>query len=64
MYQAIWPSGARAIYRAGKEGVWADFTAGNQPLFHEGVRLDILPEDGSREWQELYERTLRAPVRL
>lgn len=64
LYQVSWPSGARVVYRVGKEGAWDDFTAGNQPLFHEGVQLEILPEDGSTEWQDMYERTLAAPLRL
>jgi len=64
LYQVSWPSGARVVYRVCKEGVWDDFVAGNQPLFHEGVDLEILPEDGSPEWQDMYERTLRAPLRL
>ncbi len=64
LYPVSWPSGARVVYRVGKEGAWDDFTAGNQPLFHEGVQLEILPEDGSTEWQDMYEKTLVAPLRL
>jgi hypothetical protein len=50
-------------YRPGKEGMWDDFAAGNRPLFHPGVRVEILPDDGSREWAELNERAGRGPVR-
>ena len=32
-------------------------------LFHPGVRLEILPDDGSPAWAELNERAHRAPVR-
>jgi len=64
LYRVSWPSGARVVYRVGKEGVWADFAAGNQPLFHEGVRLDILPDDGSAEWREMHQRAQEAPLRL
>lgn len=64
LYQVSWPSGARVVYRVGKEGVWDDFAAGNQPLFHRGVRLDILPDDGSPSWLEMYEMTQEGPLRL
>jgi L-alanine-DL-glutamate epimerase-like enolase superfamily enzyme len=64
LYRVAWPSGASVTYRVGKAGCWDDFTAGNQRLFHEGVRLEILPDDGSPAWEELYRRTLQAPVRM
>ena len=63
LYRVSWPSGVEVIYPVG-QSVWNDFAAGNQPLFHCGVRLDIVPDDGSREWAELYQRTLAGPVRL
>lgn len=74
LYRVVWPNGAQVIYAVGKRGtptpyqvprrgLWDDFAAGNQPLFHRGVRLEIIPDDGSREWQELNERALEAPVR-
>lgn len=60
-----YPVGKRDISWAlvGKCGVWDDFAYGNQPLFHRGVRLDILPDDGSPAWADLWERAKRAPVR-
>ncbi len=64
LYRASWPSGAAVVYRVGKEGVWDDFAGGNQPLFHRGVTLDILPDDGSSEWQELHQRAQAGPVRF
>ena len=74
LYRVSWPSGGSVTYPVGKHGthtpykvgnrgVWDDFAAGNQPLFHHGVRLDIIPDDGSKEWAELSERALIAPVR-
>lgn len=63
LYRVVWPSGACATYRVGKGGVWEDFVSGNQRLFHEGVRLDILPDDGSSTWADLHQRTLAGPVR-
>ncbi|MHB1296230.1 MAG: mandelate racemase/muconate lactonizing enzyme family protein [Anaerolineae bacterium] len=63
LYRVTWPSGAQVTYPVGKGGVWDDFTAGNQPLFHPGVRLEIVPDDGSRAWQELHDLAVKAPVR-
>jgi hypothetical protein len=42
--------------------VWDDFERGNQPLFSQGVSLEILPDDGSPEWAELARRAWIAPV--
>jgi len=66
LYRVSWPSGMRVTYPPGKlniTGVWDDFAAGNRPLFHPGVRLEILPDDGSPAWAELNERAHCAPVR-
>ncbi len=62
LYRVTWPSGLQMTYSGGKRGCWDDFMAGNQPLFHQGVGLDILPDDGSPGWEELQERVLRGPV--
>lgn len=72
LYRVRWPSGACVVYPVGKRGtqgqeapgVWDDFAAGNQPLFHEGVEMDILPNDGSPEWADLRRRCQAGPVRL
>ncbi len=64
LYAVTWPSGAEVIYRAGKEGVWDDFAAGNQFLFHDGVELRIVPDDGSATWRELHARCGVGPVRV
>ena len=75
MYRVIWPSGASVLYGVGKVGVsnhahpvakrglWDDFKEGNQPLFHHGVRLEIVPDDGSEEWNALFKRVMEAPIR-
>ena len=73
LYRVSWPCGHAMIYPVGKRdiswnlvgktGVWDDFAAGNQPLFHRGVRLDIIPDDGSPSWQDLWERAKQAPVK-
>ncbi|MFO7918402.1 MAG: enolase C-terminal domain-like protein [Anaerolineae bacterium] len=74
LYRVVWPSGASIVYPVGKKGtrtpyelgnrgVWDDFAAGNQPLFSQGVRLEIIPDDGSPEWEEMKERAEEAPLR-
>ena len=63
LYRVVWPTGASVVYPVGLAGVFEDFAAGNQPLFHPGVRLEIVPDDGSPEWEELHQRALQAPVR-
>ncbi|OGV82602.1 MAG: hypothetical protein A3K18_08145 [Lentisphaerae bacterium RIFOXYA12_64_32] len=72
LYRVTWPCGAQVTYPVGKRGtqgltdilgVWDDFAAGNQPLFHQGVKLEIIPDDGSRAWVELNRRAQIAPVR-
>lgn len=63
LYRVVWPSGASVVYPVGKQGMWDDFAAGNQPLFRRGVRLEIFPDDGSPTWEELHKRALQAPVR-
>ena len=74
LYRVVWPSGGSVIYPVSKRstrtthpvaklGVWDDFAAGNQPLFHRGVRMEIIPDDGSAEWQALNERAWEAPIR-
>jgi len=72
LYRVRWPSGAQVVYPVGKRGtqgqqaagVWDDFAAGNQPLFHRGVDLEIVPDDGRSEWAELCRRCEAGPVRL
>ena len=72
LYRVTWPSGAQVTYPVSKRGtplslgvcgVWDDFAQGNQPLFHRGVRLDIIPDDGSAEWADLARRAQQGPVR-
>ena len=73
LYRVSWASGASVVYPPGKRavhggsvgrtGLWDDFEAGNQPLFHRGVRLDIVPDDGSAAWADLWQQALIAPVR-
>ena len=73
LYRVVWPNGSSVTYPVGKHGtktthavsergVWDDFSAGNQHLFHHGVRLEIVADDGSAEWAALNERAQKAPI--
>jgi L-alanine-DL-glutamate epimerase-like enolase superfamily enzyme len=73
LYRVTWPSGGSVIYPPGRRGlptpyppghlgVWDDFAAGNRPLFHRGVELEIVPDDGSTTWETLRRRAMQAPV--
>ena len=74
LYRVVWPSGASVVYPPGRRGsrtphpigacgLWDDFAAGNHPIFHRGVRLELVPDDGSAEWADLHQQALRSPVR-
>lgn len=39
------------------------FIQGNGPAHADGVELEIVHDDGSKEWSDLYERALEHPVR-
>ena len=41
------------------ETVWAD---GNIPFYEEGADTRLVPDDGSDEWRELYEKAQQKPV--
>ena len=64
LYRVSWPCGQQVVYPQGHGGAWVDFEKGNQPLFHRGVRMDIMPDDGSPDWADLQRRAKLAPVRL
>jgi len=74
LYRVRWPSGSSMLYHVGKGGtrtghpmpkvgLWDDFAQGNQPIFHQGVTLEIVPDDGSQAWTDLEQRSFVAPVR-
>ena len=73
LYYVIWPNGDTIVFPPGLAGTPSDgegglrkeFSEGKWPIFHRGVRLEIVPDDGSGEWQRLYDRARQAaPVRL
>jgi L-alanine-DL-glutamate epimerase-like enolase superfamily enzyme len=49
------PTGTTVYYSHGLQ-YWTDFENGRLPSFVPGVRLERIPDDGSREWKELQQR--------
>lgn len=54
---------AEGRYSLSRQQLWEDFLSGNQPVTDRGVQLEVWRDDGTSEWRDLYERTLRGPVR-
>ena len=47
-----------------RDHVWPHFRLhGNDPAQEPGARLEIWDDDGSQEWEELYQRVQQGPVR-
>jgi len=66
LYAVIWPDGQRTLYATalGSPASYnADFLAGNEPIYERGVRMETIPNDGSKEFAELRVRALKAPIR-
>src|SRR5262249_60988290 len=55
-----WPTGAEDYYAHGLQ-YWDDFINGRWPVFTTGVRLDIVPDDGSPNWRRLHQEALQKP---
>ena len=60
LIQLLWPSGAVDDYAHGLQ-YWDDFMNGRKPVFSPGVRMEIVPDDGSGEWRRRYEAALKKP---
>lgn len=56
-----WPTGATSYYSHTKQ-YWADFQHGRLPIFPDGVYLEDVPNNGSREWRELQARAAEEAV--
>lgn len=54
-------SGATSYYTHTMQ-FWDDFGQGRLPVFQAGTRLELVPDDGSREWRELQARASTAAV--
>lgn len=62
LLKVIWPQGGAMLYRDMKQ-CWDDFLAGNQPVQEPEVRMQTLPDDGSKEWADLFARLQQGPLR-
>jgi L-alanine-DL-glutamate epimerase-like enolase superfamily enzyme len=61
VYAVVRPNGDRTYY-AHVPQYMEDFLGGNQPVFERGVHLEVLPDDGSASWADLYRRVQAGPV--
>lgn len=62
LLSVVWPGG-RVMHYATMQQCWDDFLVGNQPVQERGVKMETTPDDGSRDWSNLYMQAERAPVR-
>jgi len=62
LHSVVW-SGGRVMHYASLRQCWDDCIAGNQPAQERGVTMEVLADDGTTEWTDLYARAERAPVR-
>ncbi|HET6384296.1 MAG TPA: mandelate racemase/muconate lactonizing enzyme family protein [Armatimonadota bacterium] len=62
LLSVVW-AGGRVMHYASLRQCWDDCMAGNQPTQERGVTMEVHPDDGSKEWAELYARTEAGPVR-
>jgi L-alanine-DL-glutamate epimerase-like enolase superfamily enzyme len=62
IYVVMWSNGQRTYYGQARQYV-EDFRCGSQPAFAPGVQMDMLPNDGSAGWEELYQRLQAGPLR-
>ncbi len=58
----VYPDGSCIRMGSSRQG-YGYFGAGHGPAYVEGVRLEPQPDDGSREWADLFERAQKHPVR-
>ncbi len=58
----VYPNSAR-LHISPLSKAYGYFIQGNGPAHEDGVYLEIVHDDGSQEWADLYERTLKNPVR-
>ena len=50
-----WPSGGTSYYTRGQQ-YWDEFLEDRYAIFEDGVYLESIENDGSREWKELHQR--------
>lgn len=56
-----WAGGRRRFYNNIQQ-LWTDAQNGNVPIHEQGSRLVPVPDDGSREWADLYKRAEQGPL--
>ena len=61
LLRGVWPGG-RVRHYANLRQVWDEGQRGNIPAQERGVRMEVHPDDGSKEWTDLYARAEQAPV--
>jgi hypothetical protein len=62
IHSVAWP-GDRVVHYQSLRQCWNDCYVGNNPVQERGVRLEVRPDDGSREWADLWARVSAGPVR-
>jgi len=60
LIQVSYPSGEFDDYAHGLQ-YWDDFIDGRRPVFMPGVKMEIIPNDGSQEWRQRYDTALTKP---
>jgi L-alanine-DL-glutamate epimerase-like enolase superfamily enzyme len=58
----VYPDGS-CVHMASTSQGYGYFTAGHGPAQAEGTYLEVTPDDGSKEWADLFERAGKGPVR-
>jgi L-alanine-DL-glutamate epimerase-like enolase superfamily enzyme len=61
LMRLLWPSGEVDYYTHGLQ-YWDEFLGGRRPVFSPGVRLEVVPVDGTPEWRQLYETAGKKPA--
>lgn len=61
LMQIAWPSGEVDDYTHGLQ-YWDDFINARRPVFSPGVRLEIVPDDGSDQWRHRFEAANQKPT--
>ncbi|MBP85828.1 MAG: enolase [Planctomycetaceae bacterium] len=54
LIQVVWPTGEVDDYTHGLQ-YWDEFIGGRRPVASPGVRMEIVPNDGSDEWRRRFE---------
>ncbi len=60
LIRVSWPSGAEDYYAHGLQ-YWEDFHNGRRPIFAPGVNMEVIPDDGSKSWQQEYATACQKP---